>query len=241
MKFSCWMSEFAFLFVNCYLLTDTFMSLCRVIKEANWKPIRQVHTDRCRALMPPHANRSIEIDALLQDSVLKENVEEKCWRKLVETHAATPIRLISGLSVLRTFAVMMSRVLFSTNILERCIKFTRTIARVQFLLNWDVAVLLVVLQLQGRNEGGNEGTIPRAPNHYGCAEKSQQCKDFLQNSKFASEIPQVRTCGRQTSSYPWRHLTSLRPCANGMFVADNIIYATVTCVFCTTTHINHAL
>jgi len=74
------MAEFAFLFVNCYLLTDTFMSLCRVIKEANWKPIRQVHTDRCRALMPPHANRSIEIDALLQDSVLKKmlkrNVEE---------------------------------------------------------------------------------------------------------------------------------------------------------------------
>jgi len=58
---------------------------------------------------------------------------------------------------------------------------------------------------QGRNEGGNGGTIPQAPIHYGSAgslqghritagrdEKSQQChKYFLQYSKFAFERTQI--------------------------------------------------
>jgi len=62
---------------------------------------------------------------------------------------------------------------------------------------------------QGRNKGG---TIPRAPNHYGCAEKSQQCyRYFLQYSTFASERPQVRTWGTKLASGPGRHITSLRP------------------------------
>jgi len=44
------------------------------------------------------------------------------------------------------------------------------------------------------NEGGQEGTIPRAPNHYGGAMKSQQChKYFLQYRTFASERSQIRT------------------------------------------------
>jgi len=46
-------------------------------EEANWKHIPQVHADKCYALMTPHVNRSIEVDALLQAPVLKENVEEK--------------------------------------------------------------------------------------------------------------------------------------------------------------------
>jgi len=41
------------------------------------------------------------------------------------------------------------------------------------------------------------------------AEKSQQCHmHFLQYSEFASEIPQVRTWGRQTGFLAGRHLTS---------------------------------
>ena len=52
---------------------------------------------------------------------------------------------------------------------------------------------------QGRNEGGKGGAIPRAPSHYGGAEKSQRChKYFLQYSTFASERPQFRTWGCQT-------------------------------------------
>jgi len=60
-------------------------------------------------------------------------------------------------------------------------------------------------RLQGRNEGGKGGTIPRAPIHYGGAEtlqgrritaggakKSQQChKYFLQYSKFVLERTQI--------------------------------------------------
>jgi len=56
--------------------------------------------------MSPRVNRSIEVDAFLQAPVLKENVEEKRWRKLVKTHATTPGWLLSGLSVFRTLAVM---------------------------------------------------------------------------------------------------------------------------------------
>jgi len=62
---------------------------------------------------------------------------------------------------------------------------------------------------QGCNNGG---TIPRTPNDYGGAEKSQQChKYFLQYSTFASERLQVRTWGFQTRFLHGRHLTSLRP------------------------------
>jgi len=45
-------------------------------EEANWKTIRQVHTDRCHAPATPHVNRSIKVDAVLQVPVLEENVEE---------------------------------------------------------------------------------------------------------------------------------------------------------------------
>ena len=63
------------------------------------------------------------------------------------------------------------------------------------------------------NEVGKRGTIPRAPNHHGRAEKAQQChKYFLQYSTFASERPQVWTWGRQTcllSRAPSNLVTSL--------------------------------
>jgi len=75
--------------------------------------------------------------------MLKRNVQ----RKLVKTRATTSGWLLSGLSVVRALAVMRLRDLFSTKFLERCTDFTRTIARVQFLLNWDVIVILVVLQM----------------------------------------------------------------------------------------------
>jgi len=40
-------------------------------------------------------------------------------------------------------------------------------------------------------------------NHYGGAEKSQQCHNyFIQYSTFASEIPQIRTLGSQTCFFP---------------------------------------
>jgi len=123
-------------------MTNTFMSSCSVAKKPT--PIRQVHTDRCHALMSPHV---IEVDAFLQAPVLKEYVEEKRRRKSVKTHATTPGWLLSGLSVCSTLAVMRLRVLFSTKFLERCTDFTRTIARVPFLLNWDVIVILVVLRM----------------------------------------------------------------------------------------------
>jgi len=61
----------------------------------------------------------------------------------------------------------------------------------------------VMIQKQGRNDGGQGCTIPRAPNHYWDAEKSQQChKYFLQYNTFASERHQIRTWGRQTSILP---------------------------------------
>jgi len=57
--------------------------------------------------------------------------------------------------------------------------------------------------MQGPNDGGQGGAIPRAPNHYGGAEKSQQCHMyFLQYSIFASERPQVRTWGRKICFLP---------------------------------------
>ena len=53
---------------------------------------------------------------------------------------------------------------------------------------------------QGRKDGEEGGTIPRAPDHYGGAEKSQQFHNYLLHSDiFASGRPQVRTWERQTS------------------------------------------
>jgi len=69
---------------------------------------------------------------------------------------------------------------------------------------------LSCMQQQWRNEGG---TIPRAPNHCGVAEKPQQChKYFLQYSTFVSERSQVRIWGRQTcflSRAPFNLVTPL--------------------------------
>jgi len=43
-------------------------------------------------------------------------------------------------------------------------------------------------KMQGLNERGKGGTIPRSPNHCEGGEKSQKChKYFLQYSKYASE------------------------------------------------------
>jgi len=54
--------------------------------------------------------------------------------------------------------------------------------------------------MQGCNEGG---TIARALNHCGGAERSQQCHEyFLQCNKIAPETAQVRTWGRQTRFSP---------------------------------------
>ena len=62
--------------------------------------------------------------------------------------------------------------------------------------------LAVYVQKQGRIEGG-KGHNSRASDHSGGAEKSQQChKYFLQYSTLASEIPPVRTWGRQTCFLP---------------------------------------
>ena len=53
---------------------------------------------------------------------------------------------------------------------------------------------------QERNEGD---TIPRAPNDCWERRKARTMSQyFLQRSKFASERPQVRTWGRQTSFLP---------------------------------------
>jgi len=73
------MQNFVFLFFYSYVLTNTFMSSCSVAKKQTEKPIRQVHTDRCHALMSPHF---IEVDAFLQAPVLKKNVEEKRSKKI---------------------------------------------------------------------------------------------------------------------------------------------------------------
>ena len=63
-----------------------------------------------------------------------------------------------------------------------------------------VSVWCVWLCMQRQNKAG---AIPRAPNHYWGSEKSWQClKYFFQYSTFASEIPQVRTWGRQTCFLP---------------------------------------
>jgi len=62
----------------------------------------------------------------------------------------------------------------------------------------------VLPPLTGVTTGGGKGdAIPRAPDHYGDAEMSQQFhKYFLQYSKFPSGRPQVRTWGRQTCFLP---------------------------------------
>ena len=68
---------------------------------------------------------------------------------------------------------------------------------------------------QGRNEGGKGGIIPRAPNHCGVAEKSQQRhKYFLQNSTFAPKDLRFEHGGDKLASCPGRYLTSLRPCSH---------------------------
>jgi len=68
--------------------------------------------------------------------------------------------------------------------------------------------------MQGWNEGGKGGTIPRAPNHYGEPESPNNVasKYFLQYRTLASERSQVRTWGAKFVSRPGRHLTSVRPC-----------------------------
>jgi len=53
----------------------------------------------------------------------------------------------------------------------------------------------------GHNEGARGGTIPRAPNHYGGAMKSQQCPKDLR----------FKHRGAKPAYCPGRHLTSLRP------------------------------
>jgi len=71
-------------------------------------------------------------------------------------------------------------------------------------------VILYGALAQRRNEGGQGGTIPRAPNHYGNAEwlwgapkSHNNVTSTFFNSTFASERPQVRTWGCQTCFLPW--------------------------------------
>jgi len=65
---------------------------------------------------------------------------------------------------------------------------------------------------RGVTRRGKGRAIPRAPNHYRGAEKSQQCqKYFLQYSKFASIRSQIPNVGAKLASCPGPHLTSLRP------------------------------
>ena len=60
---------------------------------------------------------------------------------------------------------------------------------------------------------GGGGTMPRALNHCGSAEKSQQCrKYFLHYHAFASERLQVRTWGRQTCFLPRAPYNIDTPC-----------------------------
>jgi len=76
-----------------------------------------------------------------------------------------------------------------------------------------VTISTRVLHKQRRNEGGKGVTIPRAPNRYGSAEKSQQCrKYFLQQHICFPKGLKFKHGGAKLVSCPGRHLTPLHPC-----------------------------
>ena len=97
----------------------------------------------------------------------------------------------------RSFWTPMNASQLSRNFRKSCMQRLRVAynfgCRALYNLPWRASVS------RGVTMGGMGSTIPRAPNYYGAPEKSQQChKYILQYSKFASEIPHVRTWGRQT-------------------------------------------
>jgi len=71
---------------------------------------------------------------------------------------------------------------------------------------------------QGCNEGGKEGTIPQASNHYGGAEKSQQCHNyFLQYSKLLSKELRFNQRGAKLAFCLGCYVTSLHPLLYDLF------------------------
>jgi len=66
--------------------------------------------------------------------------------------------------------------------------------------------------MQGRNEGGNGGTIPLATNRYGGAEKAQQCHKYFNTVYLLLKDPRFKHAGAKLASCPGRDPTALHPC-----------------------------